>query len=748
MFAERRRLLQRMRSADRQRQTLQARLQRLNARRRRLESCRNRSTWLTGSAGLPSERVPQDGSSILASGQPLLATDSTLRRWRIRLRLIQRLRSEFEQCRARRNTESLDAGRSIDALRSHFSQLRRLCPELGGTASTPRATSLASGNHEPCSLAELQRCADQIDSVLKRLQASQRWTRLSVCIPHLLPMEQHAQREIQRLLQQRVAGRRQRQQIGEEPWCREEIEILKRRAARIAYRLRVCQPLRDLAATRLKLSDVEHRLSRAWRSRWSASENLRSPRPLEHALWSIHQRHPFASVPGQHQPSRPLLLDEPIRHTDRLRDDHVLGGIRQLADFGVQVLYFTSRWQAAEALAHAGAQRVVCSGMPLSNASSELLAGADNRPSQVSVQRDQTDTVAATAEPVPIVIELTGPAVSFHSGAHYLELSSSISECPAVDSRLANRFAELGIDTAQELLELKPDMFAIDAPELELGPIALFSIQAQTRLMCQIPMLDTRAARVLVGCGVTCPRQLCEQNAADLLRSVTAGIRSGPAAVGLTMAERQAVLRETPAWIRRARRSRSLWDLRHNPPSGTMTSGIRNRSGLNRSVTRSFLSLVEIDVAEPAADVFLLQARSPVDLVPGVDHSHVQRLRSLGIQTAGELIEADVSLMEQASVAREIDVGQVQAWQQRARLACQVPGLPAVDVCLLVACGVSDIASLASADTDRLLAALRALVNTSQADTLTTRSASRIPGRQQVAEWIQVACRTQRRNAA
>lgn len=744
LFAERSRLLQRLRFAERQQQSLLARWERLNVRIRRLESCLNCAAWPIHDAASLSEDAVQRAASILPPGQPPLAADRSLGRWRIRLRLLQRLRSEFERSRARQKTAPLDNSQLHDALRRQLSRLRRLCRETVATSAATPATITDSGSQEPSIYEELNRCADSVDSVLEGKPSSERWMRLRACIPHLLPLEQHARREIQRLLQRRAAARPQRQHCATSDWCREEIEILKRRAARIENRLQTGQRLSALATARWKLADVEQRLSRAWRSRWSSSEKQRRLHPLEHALWSIRQQqHQPGSGQAPHEPPRPTLLDEPQCQVSRSRNDRLAHVIGRLTDLGAQILYFTSRFEDADELARADAHRVVCSvrvqcsDRKSPNGCAESPPAADNGLRQIARQVARRDNGAATSQTAPTRNRPTQPVASHHSGRHYLALSSSISECPAVDSRLANRFAELGIDTAGELLELKPDMFAMDAPELELGPIALFSIQAQTRLMCQIPMLDERAAGVLVSCGVTCPRQLYEQDPMDLLRSVTAGARSDPA-----------VLRETPAWIRRARRSRSLWDLRHNPADGTLTSATRNRSGLSRSVTGSFFTLVDQDTAEPASDVFLLQSGSPVGLVPGVEAPHAQRLHRLGIHTVGELLETDVSLMGQKRVAKEVDVGQLQVWQQRARLACQVPGLSAEDVCLLVACDVSDIGSLASADADRLLAAVRALVETPPAHLPTAPSALPIPGRQQLVAWIQLAGRRQRRNAA
>jgi hypothetical protein len=585
--------------------------------------------------------------------------------------------------------------------------------------------------------------------LLLQLEAHVRAHQLDAFARDLLPVEEYVRLEVQRLLRRAAAACRGRQRSDSTKWCRQELALLNKRSAEIEQRLRCSPQFLELDVLRLKLLDVQRRLARAHRSHWLESDKRQALDPTGRVLWSIGLWHDMLGRWDQRVRLRPVLLDEPLAEIDRVRVNTVVQGLSQFADSDLQILYFTSRSEVANLLGQGGARMLAWQGVDPSTENRDRPA-ADHaqpprprRPEAVSPGRVKSPPKSSTIT----MEDRTRPGQVCRS-MHYLALSSSISDCPSIDSRLANQFAELGIETTRELLDLAPDDFALEAPQLGLGPIALFSIQLQARLMCQIPMLDQRAARFLVRCGVTSPRQLGAQSADHLLRRVSAEMTEHGWDTLCAPASRQDVLRETAAWIRRARRSRTLWDLQHNPLEGDTAVGPRARSGLGRSVTRGFLSLTES--SGYPTETALIKSSSPIDRIPGIKPEDAERIRRLDIHTAQQFIDADSAWIARSCTEWAWSRDRVESWQRIAVLACQLPGLQPEEVCQLVACGVHSVVSLAATDIDALWTRLRSGLNSPQVDGLDATSTARgpKPERKRVAEWIAIARAASRRDAA
>lgn len=150
-------------------------------------------------------------------------------------------------------------------------------------------------------------------------------------------------------------------------------------------------------------------------------------------------------------------------------------------------------------------------------------------------------------------------------GQHFLEINSPITDCPTISRRLATRLDQHGVSSVGKLLEIFPDTFAEQRPELELEPVEIFALQSQCLLAVQVPLLNSAAVELLVSCGITTPRQLA-QSAPDRLYRRIAEELNEPLWQARDAEERTDLLREVGAWIRRASRARSLWKSRDALP--------------------------------------------------------------------------------------------------------------------------------------------------------------------------------------
>ncbi|MEO1995315.1 MAG: DUF4332 domain-containing protein, partial [Planctomycetaceae bacterium] len=658
LYVERRGLQSRIRSVVESWQRLQQRLRRMRMRSHELETC-----WRRAESQDSVIRRCSDAASSVAGGPPHVTDQEPLSRWRNRLRLIRQLRTRIEQLRAQSDSVRQTPEGSIDGLRRQLSQLRAL------RGSAP------PGHHAGENPAETSRIADKIDRLLRQFQAHVRAHQLDEFARDVLPVEEYARHAVQRLLRDAAAACRGRQRSDSTQWCRQELAILNKRSAEIEQRLRCSPQFLELVGLRLKLLDVERRLAQTHKSRWLASDRRQALGPTDRVLWSIGLWHDMLDRWDQRMRLQPVLLDEPLVETDRVCVNTVVQGLSQFTDSDLQILYFTSRYEVANLLGQGGARILAWQSVDPSTENRDRPAAAHpqpprtNRPEAASPGRAES-----TSKSSAITIGDRTRRGQMCRSMHYLSLSSSISDCPSIDSRLANQFAELGIETVRELLDLGPDEFALEAPHLGLGPIALFSIQLQARLMCQIPMLDQRAARFLVRCGVTSPRQLGEQSPSHLLRQVSAVMTEQGWDTVRAPTARQVVLRETAAWIRRARRSRSLWDLQHNPLEGGLAVATRARSGLGRSVTRGFLPLTGSASKGYPTQTALIKSSSPIDRIPGIKLEHVQRIRRLDIHTAQQFIYADSAWIARSCAEWSCSQDLVESWQRIAVLACQLPG--------------------------------------------------------------------------
>ena len=210
-----------------------------------------------------------------------------------------------------------------------------------------------------------------------------------------------------------------------------------------------------------------------------------------------------------------------------------------------------------------------------------------DRPHKPELSAERVTRLRASSVLEPRLLQLRRRKTPGRGSRYFLEVSSSIAECPSIDSRLADVLQSHGIRTAGELLELLPDNFAEQHSELNLEPVDLFALQSQTLLMIQVPMIDQTAAQILVQSGFTTPRQLAYTPRARVERS-TLRTLSAQEWQHLDRWRREEILRDSGTWVRRARQSRSLWSSREpNRKKKTTVQAIVSTEGMQRKTIES-----------------------------------------------------------------------------------------------------------------------------------------------------------------
>ena len=732
LCAERQGLLSRIQSIVQHQHELHGRLQKLRNRCHALEDCWRRTE----------------------SRQPLILQSSespnALTRWRIRMRQIRQCRTRIARRQPQATSDDYAPKTSSDMLCEQLRRLRLLCHPSSRLEDANGAWPVAARDHrELVDKYDLSQLASVIDHLLDQSAGAEKSEQLVTLDRHLSRIETYARRKTQELL--RAESRRAPQQSGDlTTWCRGELAQLHKRSTQIEQRLQGSPQFQELPGLCLQLLEISRQFSVALGTWWSAVNRWNALPAARRMLWSIELLRDIISARDQTTPVQPLVFDDPLDTFLRSDITMVARRLVDLAGSNGQIIYFTSCPEIAELLEHGGARIVSWQTVPATARNLHQLrqdpvplASDNHRSGEASLLPSSSKSHTADSREAETQEQ-------FLRVRHCLTLASSISDCPSIDSRLANRFAEFGIETAQDLLDLRPDEFAVEASELGLGPIALFAIQSQVRLMCQIPMLDRFAARCLVQCGLTNPRQVAEQDAEHLLRSVMEVLHKHQNDAVSATANRQEVLRETGSWIRRARHSRSLWELQRDPVVGTVVAGIRGRSGLGRSVTRGFLASGRSIPTGVSIQTARTEPEIPVEQIPGIEPAQARGLHRLDIHTVQQLIEADPTLTADRCAEWGGSLELIKSWRRRGLLTCQLPGLNPESICLLDACGIDSVTSLAAADVEDLWTRLRGVLNEQDRDNPQSSAADRAvkPVRTQVVEWIEQGRIATRRDAA
>ncbi len=143
---------------------------------------------------------------------------------------------------------------------------------------------------------------------------------------------------------------------------------------------------------------------------------------------------------------------------------------------------------------------------------------------------------------------------------------------------------------------------------------------------------------------------------------------------------------------------------------------------------------------------FFLSVDSPIDQAPSVDAVAAARLRGLGVTHIRHLMQQDSNRLADALGMASVNAATVRRWQAECRLVCRVPRLRGFDARVLVGCGVSDPAQLATIHPVDLLQEVEAFLATERGQQILLSGSSYELSR--ITSWIAAANSTPVERAA
>ncbi|QEG38514.1 DUF4332 domain-containing protein [Roseimaritima ulvae] len=168
----------------------------------------------------------------------------------------------------------------------------------------------------------------------------------------------------------------------------------------------------------------------------------------------------------------------------------------------------------------------------------------------------------------------------------FLTADSLVDQAPSVDAVAGARLRGVGVSRIGQLLVADPGRLADALGMNQVDERAVLRWQNEARLMCRVPQLRAFDARVLVGCGITDPKNLAAMHPGELLDKVESFFATDRGRQILRSGSSYELSRIT-SWIAAANRSVSR-EGRHGSRSTRVSqSSSRARSSQSRSTRKS-----------------------------------------------------------------------------------------------------------------------------------------------------------------
>jgi len=366
----------------------------------------------------------------------------------------------------------------------------------------------------------------------------------------------------------------------------------------------------------------------------------------------------------------------------------------------------------------------------------------------------------------------------------FLNGHSPIDQAPSIDSAAVARLRAVGVLQVENLLAASPKQLADQLQVADVDASVVRRWQHECRLMCGVRKLRSFDARVLVGCGITHPRELSELDARTLVERVEAFLATERGSRILKSGTSQEIQRLTE-WIDQSRskvcesrpetsrpEARRPVPVRPEPsrpvPSQTTSRFAEIRRPERRAEPVRELRSQEIRDQKPrefqpreqparvssppeaqrpatrsprkadkGASVtpeFYLHRSSDVEAGPSIGPRMAERLHRIGVKTVADLLNRSASSIADALKVAKVDADLVRQWQHQATLVCRVPMLRGHDAQLLVAAGITDPAKLAGCDASWLLKQIDPIASSREGKAILR--GSKHPDLAEMHEWI------------
>ncbi len=172
-----------------------------------------------------------------------------------------------------------------------------------------------------------------------------------------------------------------------------------------------------------------------------------------------------------------------------------------------------------------------------------------------------------------------------------------------------------------------------------------------------------------------------------------------------------------------------------NNQAATSDRNATDSNGTRQSTDRNLTR--ENKTASAGPTKFFLNLSDSVEAAPSIGPKTAERFVAVGINTIKDFLQTTSEQMAEGINFKRISADVIRAWQDQARLVCQVPNLRGHDAQLLVACGVREPEELAQMNPRKLLNLVGPYSDTKEGMKI-VRSGKK-PDLEEVTDWIEWA---------
>lgn len=168
----------------------------------------------------------------------------------------------------------------------------------------------------------------------------------------------------------------------------------------------------------------------------------------------------------------------------------------------------------------------------------------------------------------------------------FLTGHSPIEQAPSIGARFAQRLREVGVQRVEHLLAASPKELASSLCMDDVDAVIVRRWQHECRMLCGVRKLQAFDARVLVGCGITHPRELLEIDPKSLVERVEMFLATDRGLEIKRSGTHQEITRLND-WLKQARSRSSNHSMRSTTTSTTKTSTTANPSPASSTTASS-----------------------------------------------------------------------------------------------------------------------------------------------------------------